>query len=231
MLDPCSVSDVHVVIMGAGRVGVTLAEALEDLGHSVAIIDSNPDAFRRLRPDFSGRRVTGVGFDREALTQAGIEEAYAFAAVSNGDNSNILAARVARETFGVHRAVARIYDAGRAEMYTRLGIPTVATVRWTADQMLRRLLPGRDMTEFTDTSGKVSMVEMTPHEEWIGCNMARLEEATAARVAFLTRWSEGILVQPDTMVQEYDVVHMVCESERVNAVSRLLASPPPREQA
>ena len=119
--------------MGCGRVGSSLAEQLEDQGHSVAVVDQNPEAFRRLPADFEGRRVTGLGFDRDALTQAGIEDAYAFAAVSSGDNSNIIAARVVRETFGVPNVVARIYDPRRAEVYQRLGIPTVATVRWTAD--------------------------------------------------------------------------------------------------
>ncbi len=214
--------------MGAGRVGVTLAETLEKQGHSVAIIDSNPDAFRRLGPDFSGRRVTGLGFDRDALTQAGIDEAYAFAAVSSGDNSNILAARVVRETFGVDNVVARIYDAGRAAIYSRLGIPTVATVRWTADQMMRRLLPAREVTEYTDASGRVSIVEMSVHRAWIGHSVTSLEHAAGARVAFLTRWGRGEITRPDHVVQENDVAHVLCEPERANAVQRVLATPPTR---
>ncbi|MBN8881344.1 MAG: TrkA family potassium uptake protein [Salana multivorans] len=217
--------------MGAGRVGVTLAEALEERGHSLAIIDSNPEAFRRLKPDFSGRRVTGLGFDRDALVQAGIDEAYAFAAVSNGDNSNILAARVVRETFGVDNVVARIYDAGRAEMYTRLGIPTVATVRWTADQMLRRLLPAGEMTEFTDSSGKVALVEMMFHEAWIGTPYAHVEEVSGARVGFLTRWGQGELLRPGAVVQENDIVHVLCPPDRANLVQRTLAAPPAKEEA
>lgn len=216
--------------MGAGRVGVTLAETLEKQGHSVAIIDSNPDAFRRLGPDFSGRRVTGLGFDRDALTQAGIDEAYAFAAVSNGDNSNILAARVVRETFGVDNVVARIYDAGRAAMYSRLGIPTVATVRWTADQMLRRLLPAREMTEFTDSSGKVSIVEMTVHRAWIGHSITALELAADTRVAYLTRWGRGEIARPDHVVQENDIAHVLCEPERANTIQRVLATPPKKAE-
>ncbi len=127
--------------MGCGRVGATLAQSLESHGHSVAVIDQNPDSFRRLDVEFSGSKVTGLGFDRDTLTQAGIDDAYGFAAVSDGDNSNILAARVVRETYGIENVVARIYDPHRAEIYQRLGISTVATVRWTADQMLRRMLP------------------------------------------------------------------------------------------
>lgn len=222
--------DVHVVIMGAGRVGTLLAETLEDMGHSVALIDTNPDAFRRLRPEFSGLRVTGMGFDRDALRQAGIEDAYAFAAVSNGDNSNILAARVVRETFGVENVVARIYDADRAEMYTRLGIPTVATVRWTADRMLRRLLPSREAIEHTDASGAVSLVEMMLHPGWVGRRIERLERAAAARVGYLERWGSAVLVGPDTIVQENDVAHVLCETKRANAVQRVLATPPAQEE-
>lgn len=104
----------HVVIMGCGRVGSLLAIELEANGHSVAVIDQAKEAFRRLGPDFKGRTITGVGFDRDTLLEAGIEGADAFAAVSNGDNSNILAARVARESYGVTNVVARIYDPGRA---------------------------------------------------------------------------------------------------------------------
>src|SRR4029453_18923207 len=127
--------------MGCGRGGSTLAGQLEKRGHSVAVIDQNPDAFRRLGGSYTGAKITGIGFDREVLLAAGVERADGFAAVSSGDNSNIISPRVARETFGIQNVVARIYDPGRAEVYERLGIPTVATVRWTADQIMRRLLP------------------------------------------------------------------------------------------
>ncbi|MGB5935417.1 MAG: TrkA family potassium uptake protein, partial [Ornithinimicrobium sp.] len=131
----------HFVIMGCGRVGATLATSLENRGHEVAIIDRDETAFRRLSKEFSGHRIKGIGFDRDVMRRAGVPDAYAFAAVSSGDNSNIIAARVARETFGVKRVVARIYDPGRAEIFERLGIPTVATVRWAADQTLHQVLP------------------------------------------------------------------------------------------
>src|SRR5689334_4775762 len=151
--------------MGCGRVGSALALQLERGGVDVAIIDSDPGAFRRLHADFAGRRVTGVGFDRDTLLEAGIEQATAFAAVSSGDNSNIIAARVARETFGVENVVARIYDARRAEVYQKLGIPTVATVRWTADQVMRRLLPAGTLSEWRDPSGQVALAEVAVSPE------------------------------------------------------------------
>ncbi|MSV49710.1 MAG: TrkA family potassium uptake protein, partial [Actinobacteria bacterium] len=150
----------HVVIMGCGRVGSSLAIELEAAGHTVSIIDQTRESFRRLGANFNGTTVTGVGFDRDTLVEAGIERAEAFAAVSNGDNSNILAARVARETYGVKNVVARIYDTGRAEIYQRLGIPTVATVLWTTDQILRRLLPDGSRSEWSDATGSVQLCEV-----------------------------------------------------------------------
>ncbi|MBA3618677.1 MAG: TrkA family potassium uptake protein, partial [Acidothermales bacterium] len=187
----------HVVIMGCGRVGSTLAHMLEVRGHSVAVVDQNAEAFRRLGAGFAGRRVTGIGFDRDTLTEAGIEQAQAFAAVSSGDNSNILSARVARETFGVENVAARIYDPRRAEIYQRLGIPTVATVRWTADQMLRRLLPRGSQPEWRDPSGTVRLAEVHVGAQWVGERLTHLEEVSGARVAFVTRFGEGLLPVAD----------------------------------
>src|SRR5690349_5998281 len=173
--------------MGCGRVGASLARAIERAGHEVAIIDQDESAFRRLGASFEGRRVVGVGFDRDTLREAGISGAYAFAAVSSGDNSNILAARVAREKFGVENVVARIYDPGRAEIYQRLGIPTVATVKWTSDQVLRRLLPQGHVPEYTDPSGRVVIAEMPVNAAWVGRRIMEIEEVVGGRVAYVSR--------------------------------------------
>ena len=216
----------HFVIMGCGRVGSALSHSLEQHGHTVSVIDQNPDSFRRLGSSFEGTTVTGVGFDRDTLLEAGIDKAYAFAAVSSGDNSNILAARVARETFGVENVVARIYDPGRAEVYQRLGIPTVATVRWTADQMLRRLLPYGAAPEFTDASGALQLAEVTVHADWVGHRLTQLEDASGARVAFLIRLGEGMLPEADTVVQEGDLVHVVMRKDAAPVVERTLSAPP-----
>ncbi|WP_338752075.1 potassium channel family protein [Janibacter alittae] len=219
----------HFVIMGCGRVGASLARSLEGMGHDVAVVDQNPASFQRLGADFTGRRVAGVGFDRDTLLKAGVTEAHALAAVSSGDNSNILAARVARETFGVQRVVARIYDPDRAQVYQRLGIPTVATVRWTADQMLRRLLPQGMASEMADASGRIIIAEMAVDESWVGVTLTRVEELTGARVAYLTRLGEGILPGPQTVHQDGDLLHLVIEQPRLDEVERILDSPPPRE--
>lgn len=212
--------------MGCGRVGSTLARTLGRTGHDVAVIDADPAAFRRLGTSFEGRTVTGIGFDRDTLIAAGIRDAYAFAAVSSGDNSNILAARVARETFGVEHVAARIYDPQRAMVYQRLGIPTVATVRWTADQMIQRLLPQGAMPELTDPSGKVVIAEVPLAEPWIGQPLTLLEEQTGARVAYVTRLGEGMLPRTDMVVQEGDLVHMAVLRDQLPRVERLADAAP-----
>ena len=219
----------HFVIMGCGRVGSTLAHSLEDAGHTVAIIDRRADAFRRLGAHFAGKRVEGEGFDRDVLQAAGIEGAAAFAAVSSGDNSNILAARVARETFGVDHVVARIYDPGRAAVYQRLGIPTVATVRWTADQVLRRLLPEGELVEWRDTTGTVQLAEVAVSPAWVGRPLTRLEAASGARIAFLTRFGEGVLPGADTVLQDGDLVHVVLREKDREKVDAVFAAGPERE--
>jgi trk system potassium uptake protein TrkA len=217
---------VHFVIMGCGRVGSTLAHSLEDRGHGVAVVDQSADAFRRLGSDFRGRTVTGVGFDRDTLREAGIEDAYAFAAVSSGDNSNILAARVARETFGVENVVARIYDPGRAEVYQRLGIPTVATVRWTSDQMLRRLMPAGAAAEWRDPTGSVRLAEVHVDPGWVGQRITRLERESEARVAFLTRYGSGLLPDATTVLQDGDLLHLVMRDEDAERIEDLFARGP-----
>ena len=209
--------------MGCGRVGSSLATELEAAGHSVAVIDQSREAFRRLGPDFKGRTVTGVGFDRDTLLEAGIETADAFAAVSNGDNSNILAARVARETYGVDNVVARIYDPGRAEIYQRLGIPTVATVIWATDQILRRLVPEGSRSEWRDASGAVQLCEMHPHKDWFGMAITELEEATGARVAFITRLGEGLIPDVHSVLQEGDLLHVTVRDSELSKVEQILA--------
>jgi trk system potassium uptake protein TrkA len=217
---------VHIVIMGCGRVGSTVAASLESRGHSVAIIDQNPDAFRRLGPDFAGLTVTGVGFDQAVLVEAGTDRADAFAAVSSGDNSNIISARLARETFGVQRVVARIYDQKRAEVYERLGIPTVATVRWTADRMMRHLVPEGSAELWRDPTSTVAIVEVPFHEGWISQPLRALEEASGARVAYLMRFGIGALPTASTVLQDGDQVYMLVTDEMIAGVTAITGSPP-----
>lgn len=212
--------------MGCGRVGSTLAVDLEKSGHTVAVIDQNREAFRRLGANFNGRTVAGVGFDRDTLLEAGIEKADAFAAVSNGDNSNILAARVARETFGVDNVVARIYDPARAEIYQRLGIPTVATVQWAQDQILRKILPADAQTEWQDASGRVNLCEFPFHLGWVGRPITEIEKRTNTKCALITRLAEGFIPDEHTVLQEGDILHLSVESKAMPVVSQTLAKDP-----
>jgi trk system potassium uptake protein TrkA len=209
---------VHVVIMGCGRLGSTLAQKLDAQGHQVVVIDRDADAFRRLGDHFGGVTVNGIGFDRDVLRTAGVERADAFAAVSSGDNSNIISARLARETFGVSRVVARIYDSRRAQVYERLGIPTIATIRWAADRMYRFLVPEDRVEVFRDPTSVVSIVETPLHRDWIGRTVKSLEDRTGARVAYLARFGVGTLAQPSSVLQDGDQVYMLVTDETVEQV-------------
>jgi len=216
----------HIVIMGCGRVGSSLARALERRGHSVAVIDIVQDAFRRLGPDFQGKTVKGVGFDRQVLIRAGIEKADGFAAVSSGDNSNILAARVVRETFEVTNVVARIYDQGRAEVYERLGIPSVATVRWAADMVLRRLLPSGSEPQWRDPSGSVRLVEVHVDPAWVGTKVSAMEKASACKIPFLMRFGSGIVPNDQTVFQDGDLIYAAVTNDLVTDVEDTLGQAP-----
>ena len=216
----------HVVIMGCGRVGAALAMALERLGHDLSVIDQNQQAFRRLSADFHGQRIRGIGFDRQVLSEAGTEQAGAFAAVSNGDNSNIIAARVARETFGVNHVVARIYDPKRAAVYERLGIPTVATVPWTTDRLLRMLLPDGVAAAWRDPSGTVAVLQLPLQEGWAGRTVGDLEEYIGARIAFIVRFGTGVLPNHNTVVQAEDQVYAAAISGTVTDVTTAAATVP-----
>jgi trk system potassium uptake protein TrkA len=203
-----------------------LAKGLLADGHTVAVIDRDRTAFRRLGDAFEGQTVFGVGFDRDTLLEAGIERADAFAAVSSGDNSNIIAARVARETFAVENVVARIYDPRRAAVYQRLGIPTVATVRWATDQMKRRLLPFGAEPEWRDATGTVVLAEVHVDPSWIGLRCTDIEERARIRLAVLTRLGEARLPEHNLVLQEGDLLHVVSRGDDLARVERVLGAVP-----
>jgi trk system potassium uptake protein TrkA len=216
----------HVVIMGCGRVGSLLARSLVELGHTVGVIDQNPKAFRRLGPDFDETTVRGNGFDREVLAKAGINRADAFVSVSSGDNSNIIAARVARENYGVDNVIARIYDPQRASVYERLGIPTVATVRWTADRLLRHLLPEDQQPLWRDPTATLSMVEVLYDEGWVGVPLAAMEAATGHRVAYVTRFGRAELPTESSVIQDGDQVFMLVADDDAARVAEIAGRAP-----
>ena len=193
----------HVVIVGCGRVGSSLARHLLSAEHTVAVIDKRGSSFERFLQEWPGQKIVGYGFDRDRLQEAGIERADALAAVTSGDNSNIMVARIAKETYQVERVMARIYDPRRAGVYERLGIPTVATVEWTTDQALRRLLP----------------------DAWVGRRLDELEEPGRWRLTTLRRAGKASVVDTTLLIQEGDVVTLTVVGDAMEGLDEHLAEP------
>lgn len=218
----------HVVIVGCGRVGSSLARHLLAEDHTVAVIDKRPEAFERFLGDWAGQKIVGYGFDRDRLQEAGIERADALAAVTSGDNSNIMVARIAKETYRVARVMARIYDPRRASVYERLGIPTVATVEWTTDQALRRLLPDETRAEWVDPTGGIALVERRLPEAWVGHRLSAVEEPGRWRITALTRGGRATIADLGLLVQEGDLVTVAVAGDALVALENRLAGPSER---
>jgi len=214
---------VHVVIVGCGRVGSELAASLERMDHTVAVVDMEPRAFLRWGDLFKGDKVVGRGYDRDALEQAGIERAGALAAVTSGDNSNILAARIARENYDIERVVARIKDPRRAEIYQRLGISTVAMISWTTDQVMRRLLPGEEQPhEWLDASGKVCLVDFPIPAAWAGKKLTELSEPGIFWLVAVTRLGNAQISTPSVIGQDGDILHFMVDVNAMDALRERL---------
>jgi len=222
---------VHIVIVGCGRVGSGLGVELIGQGHSVAILDRNPKAFRRLPEDWGGTTIIGSGFDRDTLAEANIEQATALAAVTSGDNSNILTARIAREYYDVKHVVARIYDPRRAQIYLRLGISTVATVSWTIDQVRQRLLPDALGGEWTDPSGGLSLIERPLPERWAGRRLADITVPGEVTLVAVTRAGRPRLDLDGLVGQEGDVLTLMVARSALPAIRTRLAGVSPEVDA
>jgi trk system potassium uptake protein TrkA len=211
----------HVIVVGCGRVGSGLAISLSAEGHSVAVMDKSARAFRRLQ-DWDGPRIIGSGFDRDDLEKAGAIGADALAAVTSGDNTNIMTVRIARETYLIPNVVARIYDPRRAEIYQRLGIPTVATVTWTIDQVRRRLLPEQDANDWSDPSGRLTLLDRSLPDAWAGRRLSELEEPGKVSLVAVTRSGVPRLDARDLVGQEGDVLHLAIMSDARRELDELL---------
>ena len=203
----------HTIIVGCGRVGSTVARELDAAGHSVVVIDRKKDAFRRLGADFGGRTINGIGFDRDVLTDAGITTDCAVVAVTNGDNSNVLVARVAREMFGVERVIARINDPKRAQIYERLGVATVATVAWAASRTMQYVLPRRATTEWSDPTSTFNLAERRVSSQRAGTKVSEL----GVQVPLMVRQGAATIPQPNTIVQENDLIHILGTNDDIAA--------------
>jgi trk system potassium uptake protein TrkA len=212
----------HVIVVGCGRVGSEVALSLASNGHDVIVIDRRAESFRRLGEDFKGMTMVGVGFDRDVLTEAGITPECAVAAVTSGDNSNILIARVARETFGVKHVVARIYDPRRASIYERLGIATVASVAWTSARVLRHLLGDELTPDWIDPSAKFTIIERRVPAASAGQSVSSIETASTGRVVVLGRFGEASIPSPSVLLQEDDVLHVVIPADNAEQLDAAL---------
>lgn len=208
--------------MGCGRVGAELTVQLAKAGHSVTIIDKRPDAFERLPPGFEAKTIVGMGFDRDVLEEAGIKEAGAFVAVSNGDNSNIVSARVAREHYHVPKVVARIYDPRRADIYERLNIPTVASVRWAARQIQYLLFHGREELKESFAGGSLLHLQRDIPDHLVGKPISSIEAEGAIRVIGVDRGGSGFIPSPLSTFQDGDVAHLVVARDALERLDVLM---------
>ncbi len=223
----CCIGFVHIIVVGCGRVGAELAIRLSEQGHGVSIIDRVPQSFYRLPDDWTGEKVVGSGFDLDDLNAAGASTAGGLAAVTSGDNTNILTARIAREHYGIVNVVARIYDPRRALIYQRLGIPTVASVTWTIEQVMQRLVPEIEAGAWTDPTGQLVLVERQLPEAWAGRPLGGLAIGGKAKLAAVLRGGEPRLDTDGLVGQEGDMLHLIVTRDSVGDLGRLLETPAP----
>jgi trk system potassium uptake protein TrkA len=211
----------HVVIGGYGRVGRYLAHELESLGHTIAVVDRNPEVFEEFE-GINGLRLTGEVFDRDTLIKAGIQRADAFAAVTSGDNSNIVAARVARERFNVPLVVARIFDPKRAMIYERFGIPTVSAVQWSSSRLLSMLLDPKVRSDFAFGEGEVVLVDLEVPEALAGKRVLDLELPRVLSVVAVERGGRAFMLSDTDTVRTGDQLYMAIDRDSAPELRKLL---------
>jgi trk system potassium uptake protein TrkA len=202
----------RVVIVGCGRVGAALANTLSTERHDVRVVDRNAKAQRLLEPGFAGRFAVGNGYNRAVLEAAGIEHSDAFVAVTSGDNSNAVAARAAREEYHVPIVIARIYDPKRADIYRNLGIPTVASVRWTVNEIRQQLVHRHLDPAFTFGDGETLLIRTHLPAYLAGRRSGDLDVDTEVRVVEVTRAGRSMITTPETVLQQGDFVAFVVAS-------------------
>ncbi|MDH4111286.1 MAG: TrkA family potassium uptake protein [Actinomycetota bacterium] len=211
----------RVIIMGCGRVGSQLAHELVDDGHTVTVIDKNAEAFFRYPPGESVTTVVGLGFDRDVLIEAGIKDADAFVAVSSGDNSNIVSARVALENFHVPKVVARIYDPRRADIYERLNIPTVATTKWGVKQIQLMLFHDRQEIRETIGGGDLLRMRMPVGAHMIGKAATSFNVPGEIMIAGVSRGGGGFLPTDDSTLQAGDYLIVMLTKDGMDTLDEV----------
>jgi trk system potassium uptake protein TrkA len=194
---------------------------LSEEGHSVVIVDKNRDAFRRLNR-FHGKTLLGSGFDRDVLFKADASQADALAAVTSGDNTNILCARIARDNYRIKNVVARIYDPQRADIYMKLGIPTVATSLWTTQQVKRWMMPSDDSVEWTDGVSTLNLVERIVPDALAGHPVTNFNVGENVRVVGLIRGGQGRVDIEGLFAQEDDILEFMVTNQGLGDLKSLL---------
>jgi len=210
--------------MGCGRVGSQLSIELLEGGHTVSVVDKNARAFWRYPPGGMAKTVVGLGFDRDVLEEAGIKEADAFVAVSSGDNSNIVSARVALEHYHVPRVIARIYDPRRAEIYQKLNIPTVATTVWGVRQIQLMLFHDRQEVRESMGGGELLRVRVPVPRHMVGKAAASINVDGKLLVAGVSRGGGGFIPTADSMLQEGDFLSVILAKDGLELLDDRLAS-------
>lgn len=213
----------RVIIVGCGRVGSELANALSAERHEVVIIDRSPLSFGRLSRDFSGRMLMGVGFDREILQKADIEGADALAATTDSDNVNIVVAVTAKETFKVPHVVARIYDPQAAEIYRREGIPTVTPTLMAANTMKTMISHPRLAKLATCGSGEVEFITIQVPKGLAGRTVQDLIIPGESLVSALVRRGQASIPSADTRLEAEDELHVAVAAKALPRFDKLLA--------
>jgi trk system potassium uptake protein len=212
----------RVIVLGCGRVGQRVALLMADEGHDVAVIDYNADALDRLGPHFKGRKIKGVGFDRNVLLEAGIQRADAFAATSSSDNANIVAARIARNVFKVPRVVARLYDPGRAEIYRRLGLVTISSTDWGAERIRELIMHSELDAVETFGNSEVCLVTVEAPSQLVGRMVKNLTITGEINVAAITRRGEAFIPLLGTEFRADDLLHLVVLTSSMDQLKSLL---------
>jgi trk system potassium uptake protein TrkA len=212
----------HVVIGGYGRVGKYLALMLEERGHSVAVIDRNELTFAHGGSDIKGRRISGEVFDRLTLTKAGIEKADAYVAVTSGDNSNIVSARIARERFNVPLVAARIYDPRRAVIYERFGIPTVSSVNWSGAMLLATILEPGVKASAIYGGGEVVTISADATQRLTGKTVAEVDYPGKFKITAIVREGAAVLSEPRTELREGDRLYVTVTRDALPELKTLL---------
>jgi trk system potassium uptake protein TrkA len=215
----------RVIIMGNGRVGSELAINLLEAGHDVTVIDKNPEAFFKYPPGDGAHTFVGLGFDRDVLERAGIKEADAFVAVSSGDNSNIVSARVALELYQVPKVVARIYDPRRAEIYERLNIPTVATTKWGVKQIQLMLLHDRSELRESIGGGDLLRMRVPAPAHLVGKSPLSINVPGKLMVVGISRGGGGFIPTDNSTLQEGDYLAVIMAKDGGDLLDAQIAAP------